>query len=55
MDVNSNLKFMVVVVQSFVWTLPIFTGEFGIVYKAQLGEMGMHSSSITVAVKTLKG
>jgi len=33
----------------------LFTGEFGIVYKAELAMTGIHSSSITVAVKTLKG
>ena len=33
----------------------LLTGEFGIVYKAQLAEMGTHPSLKTVAVKTLKG
>ena len=33
----------------------LLTGKFGIVYKAELAMVGMHSSSITVAVKTLKG
>lgn len=37
-----------------VHTCPL-TGEFGIVYKAQLVEMGTHSSFKIVAVKTLKG
>ena len=32
-----------------------FTGEFGIVYKAQLAEMGTQPSIKAVAVKTLKG
>ena len=35
-------------------TCPL-TGEFGIVYKARLSEMGTQLSLITVAVKTLKG
>ena len=33
----------------------LLTGEFGIVYKAQLTEMGTHPSFHIVAVKTLKG
>ena len=37
-----------------VHTCPL-TGEFGIVYKAQLVEMGTQPSLKTVAVKTLKG
>ena len=37
-----------------VHTCPL-TGEFGIVYKAQLAEMGTQPSLKTVAVKTLKG
>ena len=54
--VNSNLTIMVVVIQSFPKSEHYhFTGEFGIVYKAELAKVGMHSSSITVAVKTLKG
>ena len=32
-----------------------FTGEFGIVYKAQLAKMGTQPSIKAVAVKTLKG
>ena len=35
-------------------TCPL-TGEFGIVYKAQLSEMGTQPFLKTVAVKTLKG
>ena len=33
----------------------LLAGEFGIVYKAQLTEMGTHPSVQVVAVKTLKG